>query len=161
MRRIRIAGVVTAIALVIGLSAPVLAGTEIVLSPGSAFSGARGEVSLRVSASGVLSGEVEARGLPNQAYGSGLFYGVWFVRGDGSKAFLGALARDGSIILATGRGEAEARFRATKFTDGPAAGSPITLGASGTNQIVVLVENAINGLNPSPSGPNPVLVGSF
>lgn len=41
---------------------------------------------------GVLQGAVTVDELPAQLYGSGKFYGVWFVRTDtGDKAFLGAL----------------------------------------------------------------------
>jgi hypothetical protein len=46
-------------------------------------------------------------------------------------------------------------FSATQFTDGPAGGSPITLGPAGTNLILVLIEDNINGLTPSPIGPVP------
>ena len=87
--------------------------------------------------------------------GSGRFYGVWFVRTDtGDKAFLGALAQDESIILSRG-GRGKVEFAATQFTTGPNAGSPIRFGPAGTNLVIVLIENKINGLTPSPVGPVP------
>lgn len=101
---------------------------------------------------GVLSGRVIAQRLPPQPFGSGRFYGVWFVRTDtNDKAFLGALIRRRSIILqAGGRGETE--FRATHFTDGPGTGHPITPGPQGKNLIIVLIENNIDGRKPAPVG---------
>ena len=103
----------------------------------------------------VMEGKVEVKNLPSQPFGSGRFYGVWFVRTDtGDKAFLGALISDKSIILSNG-GKGQMEFSATHFTTGPGAGSPITLGSGGTNLIIVLIENIINGLTPSPVGPVP------
>jgi hypothetical protein len=114
---------------------------------------------------GVLHGTVTAQDLPGQAFGTGRFYGVWFVRTDvGDKAFLGALAQDESIILARG-GRGQVEFAATQFTTGPDAGAPIRFGTAGTNQVLVLIENKINGLTPSPVGPVPgtglALAGTF
>lgn len=103
----------------------------------------------------VLVGKVQVKNLPPQPFGSGQFYGVWFVRTDtGNKAFLGALINDKSIIFPEG-GEGRTDFSATQFTDGPDVGDPITLGPEGTNLIIVLIENNINGLTPSPVGPVP------
>lgn len=105
----------------------------------------------------VMEGSVHVRNLPSQPFGSGRFYGVWFVRTDtGDKAFLGALVdvNSQSIIFSTG-GAGKTEFSATHFTTGPNAGSPITLGPAGSNVIVVLIENVINGLTPSPVGPVP------
>ena len=86
------------------------------------------------------------------------------MRADGSKAFLGALINDQSIIFSEG-GDGQMGFRATKFTTGPAGGSPITFGPAGTNVIIVLIENNINGLTPSPigavPGPGVAVSGSF
>lgn len=159
MRHARIASIIAVIALTLALTGSAGASSEVNLAGGPGAPRSHGEASFQVKA-GVLVGEIEAERLPALAYGSGKFYGVWFVRSDtGDKAFLGALAEDGSIILSRG-GEGEARFSATQFTDGPHARSPIALGPAGTNQIVVLVENNINGRTPSPVGPNPALVGS-
>ena len=68
--------------------------------------------------------------------------------------FLGALAQDESIILSRG-GRGKVEFAATTFTTGPDAGSSIRFGALGTNLVIVLIENNINGLTPSPVGPVP------
>jgi hypothetical protein len=113
----------------------------------------------------VLQGVAQGRDLPAQAFGSGRFYGVWFVRTDtGDKAFLGALIAHRSIIL-SGGGEGNMRFAASHFTTGPDAGSRITFGSPGSNLVVVLIENKINGLTPSPVGPAPgtglALTGTF
>jgi hypothetical protein len=81
------------------------------------------------------------------------------VRNDANdKAFLGALVGEDSIIFPKG-GNGEMKFSATHFTTGPNAGSPITFGAAGTNVIIVLIENNINGLTPSPIGV--AVVGTF
>jgi hypothetical protein len=78
--------------------------------------------------------------------------------------FLGALIGEDSIIFSAG-GEGATNFAATKFTTGPNTGSAITLGPAGTNLIIVLIENNINGLTPSPVGPVPgtgaAVAGSF
>jgi len=109
-------------------------------------------------------GEVEVSNLPLQPFASGRFYGVWFVRADGNKAFLGALINEESIIFSDG-GAGNMKFHATQFTTGPDAGSAITLGQAGTNVIVVLIESSINGFTPSPVGPVPgtgvAVIGSF
>jgi hypothetical protein len=126
------------------------------LAPGPGAPEASGEAQIGFVGT-VMVGKVEAKNLPPQPYGSGRFYGGWFVRNDtGDKAFLGALidVRQQSIIFSTG-GKGEMDFSATHFTTGPNAGSPITLGPSGSNQIIVLIENNINGLTPSPAGPVP------
>lgn len=113
---------------------------------------ASGEASLKFEG-GIATGTVKARGLPAQAFGSARFYGIWLVRTDlDSRAFVGALVSRRSIILDRG-GKGEAEFRATHYTDGPRAGQPIMLGPRGTNVLVVLIENNINGLNPSPVAP--------
>lgn len=106
----------------------------------------------------VMVGEVQVEKLPPQPFGSGLFYGVWFVRLDtDDKAFLGALINNESIIFSAGRpgqdsGTGETAFRATQFTTGPHFGTPITLGAPGTNLFIVLIEKTINGKTPDPVG---------
>lgn len=100
----------------------------------------------------VLKGSVHVDELPAQPYGSGKFYGVWFVRTDtGDKAFLGALVHDHSIIFSS-RGDGAIKLAATHFTTGPDQGSPIRQGPRGSNLIIVLIENNINGLTPSPVG---------
>jgi hypothetical protein len=134
------------------------------LSPGAGAPEASGMIDLRFTGI-VLQGVAQGKDLPAQPFGSGRFYGVWFVRTDtGSKAFLGALIAGNSIIL-SGGGEGTMQFAATHFTTGPDAGSPITFGSAGTNRVVVLIENNINGLTPSPVGPIPgtglALVGTF
>lgn len=136
----------------VGLSSPA----------GGGAPGASGEATIRLVGR-VAVGEVHVNNLPPQPFGSGRFYGVWFVNGE-NKAFLGALIAEESIIFSQG-GNGEMKFRATQFTAGPDAGSPITFGAAGTNVIIVLIENIINGLTPSPVGPVPgsgvAVVGTF
>ena len=126
---------------------------RVVLSPLTGAPAASGEVEIQFVGT-VMQGSVEVKNLPSQAFGSGHFYGVWFVRTDtGDKAFLGALVGNGSIIFSSG-GDGKMKFAATQFTDpsGPHAGSPITLGGEGTNLIIVLIEDNINGKTPSPIG---------
>lgn len=142
-----------ALAAVLGalLSSSVLADdTDVTLAapPGS---NATGEAELQL-VGGVLSGTITAENLPAQPYGSGHFIVGWFVRTDtGDKAFLGPLIHDKSIVLASG-GSGTVNFAATHFTTGPNAGSAIGFGPSGKNLIIVLIENNINGLTPSPVG---------
>jgi len=129
-------------------------GTEVGLSPMAGAPNASGEAQIEFAGT-VMQGSVSVENLPPQPFGSGQFYGVWFVRTDtGNKAFLGALIGEDSIILSAG-GEGATSFAATKFTTGPNAGSAISLGPAGTNLIIVLIENNINGLTPSPVGPVP------
>ena len=128
-------------------------GAEVSLSApaGSGAPGASGQAEIEFVGA-VMQGSVSVENLPPQPFGSGHFYGVWFVRTDtGNKAFLGALIGNDSIIFSTG-GEGTTDFAATKFTTGSDAGSPITLGPAGKNLIIVLIEDKINGLNPSPVG---------
>jgi hypothetical protein len=159
VRRRSIFAVVLAIGLAATLAAllitPALAaGSRVQLAAGGGAPGAAGTAQLELD-NGVLEGSATARDLPRQEFGSGRFYGVWFVRTDtGDKAFLGALAQDQSIIL-SGGGTGTVKFAATKFTTGPDAGSPVRFGAAGTNLVIVLIENNINGLSPSPVGPVP------
>jgi len=130
------------------------AGPRVRLAAGAGAPGSAGAAQLELE-NGVLEGSATAQDLPRQEFGSGRFYGVWFVRTDtGDKAFLGALAQDESIILSRG-GRGKVEVAATKFTTGPDAGSPIRIGAPGTNLVIVLIENNINGLTPSPVGPVP------
>ena len=137
--------------------------TPVILTAGGGAPGASGIATIEF-VKGTLVGAVKVDDLPAQPFASGHFYGVWFVRADGSKAFLGALINDQSIIFSEG-GDGRMEFRATKFTTGPAAGSPITFGPAGTNVIVVLIESNINGLTPSPigavPGPGVAVSGSF
>lgn len=128
--------------------------TRVILSPDEGAPAAIGEAAFRFEGK-VMVGEVEVSNLPAQPFGSGRFYGVWFVRTDTmDKAFLGALIEKESIIFSSG-GRGEAEFRATHFTTGLNAGSAITLGAAGKNLFVVLIENKIDGLTPSPVGSVP------
>jgi hypothetical protein len=121
------------------------------LSAGADAPGASGVATIGL-VNGVAVGEVEVDNLPAQPFGSGRFYGVWFVRTDTEdKAFLGALIHERSIIFST-PGDGETGFSATKFTTGKNAGKPITFGPAGKNLIIVLIENVINGLTPSPVG---------
>ncbi len=157
-----------AVIMVMGMSSGTTsaAGTRVDLSAGAGAPGASGTA--RIDFDGrVMVGKVQVNALPPQPFGSGRFYGVWYVRTNtNDKAFLGALIRKKSIIFSNG-GRGEMEFRATKFTDtgGPSVGSPITLGPPGSNVIIVLIENVINGLTPSPVGPVPgtgvAVVGSF
>lgn len=129
-------------------------GSDVRLTPMAGAPNASGNAEIELTRA-VLHGSVNVEKLPPQPFGSGHFYGVWFVRTDtGNKAFLGALIRDDSIILSK-VGDGATEFAATEFTTGPAAGSAITLGPAGTNLIIVLIENRINGLTPSPIGPVP------
>ncbi len=116
-----------------------------------------GEVDLRFDGP-VMVGRIHVEKLPPQPFGSGQFYGLWFVRLDTTdKAFLGALINNQSIIFSalgpgqkSGTGEME--FGATQFTTGPHAGTPITLGAAEQNLFIVLIEKSINGRTPDPIG---------
>lgn len=137
--------------------------TFVDLSSGAGAPGASGHATIGLR-NRVAVGQVDVNSLPPQPFASGRFYGVWFVRTDGSKAFLGTLISKDSLIFSDG-GNGHMEFSATQFTTGPAAGSPITFGAAGTNVIVVLIENLINGFTPSPVGPVPgtgvAVVGAF
>lgn len=135
-------------------SAAQASGADVSLSSMAGAPNASGEAEIEF-AGNVMRGSASVENLPPQPFGSGRFYGVWFVRTDtGNKAFLGALIGDDSIIFSAG-GEGATNFAATRFTTGPNAGSAITLGPAGTNLIIVLIENNINGLTPSPIGPVP------
>ncbi len=145
-------------------SAAHASGADVSLSPMAGAPNASGEAEIEFAGT-VMQGSVSVENLPSQLFGSGRFYGAWFVRTDtGNKAFLGALIGEESIIFSAG-GEGATNFAATKFTTGPNAGSAITLGPAGTNLIIVLIENNINGLTPSPVGPVPgtgaAVAGSF
>ena len=144
----------TAILAALLISPALAASPRVQLAGGDGAPAAAGAAQLELD-DGVLEGSVTAQDLPRQEYGAGRFYGVWFVRTDtGDKAFLGALAQDESIIVSKG-GRGEVEFAATKFTTGPEAGSPIGFGAEGMNVVIVLIENNINGITPSPVGPVP------
>lgn len=144
-------------------AAAVSGATNLALTAGGGAPGASGNATIGVIDNTVV-GTITVRNLPAQPFGSGRFYGVWYVRNDNSKAFLGALIKRESIIFSTG-GSGVMRFSATKFTDGPAVGSPIAFGPAGTNTLVVLIENVLNGLTPAPVGPVPgsgvAVVGMF
>ena len=149
--------IITAVAAMIVLRAETAAAREaedsvhLTLAPLSGAPAASGRVELDFERA-VLDGSIRVRNLPAQPYGTGKFYGVWFVRTDtGDKAFLGALAQDQSIIFSV-QGSGAAEFAATHFTTGPDAGSAITRGPAGVNLLIVLIENSINGLTPSPVG---------
>jgi hypothetical protein len=127
---------------------------EVRLAASAGAPHASGVAQVELEAS-ILDGSIRAKGLPAQPFGSGRFYGAWFVRTDtGDKAFLGTLIEDDSIIFSQ-PGDGSIRFAATQFTTGPHAGSPVTLGSAGSNLIIVLIENKVNGLTPSPVGPVP------
>src|SRR5438309_3309713 len=158
--RMTVATLLSTLVLLAGLGAvlnrPAAAGsgTEVSLSPGGGAPAASGEAQLRLEQT-VLAGSATVEDLPAQPFGSGHFYGLWFVRTDtGDKAFLGALIKSDSIIFSDS-GDGTVRFAGTKYTTGPDAGSPITFGPTGKNLVVVLVEDKINGLTPSPVGPVP------
>ena len=68
------------------------ASTEVTLSAGPGAPQAGGQAEFTFTGA-QLRGSVEVDNLPAQPFGSGRFYGVWFVRADGSKAFLGAADR--------------------------------------------------------------------
>ena len=70
----------------------------------------------------------------------------------GDKAFLGALIHRQSIIFSAG-GEGGMKFAVTHFTTGPDRGSPVVQDPPGNKLIIVLIENNITGLTPSPVGP--------
>ncbi len=152
----RFAAIVTIAMLgVLFSSAAHASGTEVSLSAGPDALGASGEAEIEFAGT-VMTGSVSVEGLPAQAFGTGRFYGAWFVRTDKlpasqDKAFLGALIGNDSIIFSAG-GEGATSFAATQFTTGPDAGSPITLGPAGKNLIIVLIETSINGKTPSPVG---------
>lgn len=125
--------------------------TDLVLTPGiNGVPGASGKAEIEIS-DGVLKGSVSVTGLLAQPEGSGKFYGVWFVNIEsGDKAFLGALQHDQSIIFASG-GKGSSKFAATRFTT-PNKLLAITFGPKNKNLLIVLIENKIDGLNPSPVG---------
>lgn len=126
-------------------------GIHVALSALAGAPNASGRADIRFD-QGVLKGAVSVDELPAQLYGSGKFYGVWFVRTDtGDKAFLGALIHGQSIIFSAG-GDGSMKFAATHFTTGPDQGSPVGQGPPSTNLIIVLIESNINGLTPSPVG---------
>jgi hypothetical protein len=126
--------------------------TRMELQAGPFAPGASGEVAFTVS-NGVLAGRLEAEKLPAQ--GAHAFYVLWFVRTDtGDKAFLGPLVSDDSILFFA-PGDGEMRFRAPAFTDGPGKGSPISLGASGSNFFVLIAEKQIDTFMPFPVSPPP------
>jgi len=126
--------------------------TRIELQAGPFAPGASGEIAFTVS-NGVLAGRLEAEKLPAQ--GAHAFYVLWFVRTDtGDKAFLGPLVGDDSILFFA-PGDGEVRFRAPAFTDGPGKGSPISLGASGSNFFVLIAEKQIDTFMPFPVSPPP------
>ncbi len=132
-------------------SAAHASGADVSLSPMAGAPNASGEAEIEFAGT-VMQGSVSVENLPPQPFGSGRFYGVWFVRTDtGDKSFLGALIGNDSIIFSAG-GEGATNFAATKFTTGPHLGSPITLGTAGNNLVIVLIETSINGLTPSPVG---------
>ncbi len=125
---------------------------EVELQPAPFAPNASGKVAFAVR-DGVLSGQIEAEELPAQ--GAHAFYVFWFVRTDtGDKAFLGPVVHEGSILFLTG-GEAEMRFKASAFTDGPHKGSAISLGSPGNNFFVLIAENKIDTFMPFPVSPPP------
>ena len=125
---------------------------EVEMQPGPFAPGAQGEIEFSVGG-GLLSGEFEAENLP--PLGPHAFYVLWFVRTDtDDKAFLGPIIHRDSILFLTA-GHGELRFSAPAFTTGPNAGSGITLGASGTNFLVLIAENQIDTFMPFPVSPPP------
>jgi hypothetical protein len=154
LMRVAAVGIAAALFVVVFHGTVTASGTiHVQLLPRPGAPNASGEATVKFDG-GTLVGKVKARNLPAQAFGSGRFYGVWFVRTDtNDKAFLGALISRRSIILDRG-GKGETEFRATRFTDpgGPNVGRAITKGPGGTNLIIVLIENNINGRTPAPVG---------
>lgn len=127
---------------------------EVRLTAGAGAPHASGVAQVELEAS-ILDGSIRVKDVPAQPFGSGRFYGAWFVRTDtGDKAFLGTIIEDDSIIFSHA-GDGSVKFAATQFTTGPHAGSHVTLGSAGSNLIIVLIENNVNGLTPSPVGPVP------
>ncbi len=121
--------------------------SEVELQPGPFAPSASGEVAFNIE-NGVLSGHVEANDLPAQ--GAHAFYVLWFVRTDtGNKVFLGPVVHHDSILFLTGGG-GEMKFKAMAYTDGPARGSAISLGAAGSNFFVLIAENHIDTFMPFP-----------
>lgn len=108
-------------------SRPVAAatGTHVVLAPAAGAPSASGKADVQVGV-GALGGSAKVEDLPAQPFGSGRFYGLWFVRTDtGDKAFLGALAKNDSIIFSHA-GDGEIRFAGRSSRQDPtlARGSP-------------------------------------
>ena len=141
-----------AVAVVLGLLLVAPPATRCELQAGPFAPGASGEITFLMEG-GVLSGELKARALPAQ--GVHAFYILWFVRTDlGDKAFLGPVVSGNSILFLTdGTGRLE--FRAEAFTDGPHAGSSVSLGAAGNNLFVLIAENQIDTVMPFPVSPPP------
>lgn len=76
-------------------------GIHVELSALAGAPDAKGSADIRFE-QGARQGSIHVRDLPVQPYGSGKFYGAWFVRTDtGDKAFLGALIHDQSIIFSS------------------------------------------------------------
>ncbi len=125
---------------------------DLELQPGPFAPAASGQVTFTLNG-GVLSGQAEAENLPAQ--GAHAFYVLWFVRTDtGDKAFLGPIIHEDSILFLTG-GEGQMNFRASAYTAGTHPGSPIALGAAGTNFFVLIAENQIDTFMPFPVSPPP------
>lgn len=141
-------GYMSAVALPAWASGDDAGSSHVELSPGADAPSATGEARVQLDGT-VLNGSVRVEDLPAQSFGSGKFYGAWFVRTEtDDKAFLGALIQNSSIIFSSA-GDGHLRFAATKFTNGPHADMPISLGSTGKNLIIVLIENKIDGRNPS------------
>ncbi len=155
-RRFTILSATTIVALTfLGLSIPIIQASRNTLkldpTSGSLTPRASGELSFSLSG-GVLSGRAETEDLP--PLGSHLAYVLWFVNtATNDKAFLGPLIQDDKqTILFQSAGDGAVAFRASEFTAGPHAGSPITFASTGNNLFIVLVENKIDFANPSPTG---------
>src|SRR5438552_9501509 len=142
-----IVGIAVAVVLGLLLVAPLTMakGTRIELQAGPFAPGASGEITFLMEG-GVLSGELKARALP--APGVHAFYILWFVRTDlGDKAFLGPVVSENSILFLTD-GTGRLDFRAVAFTDGPHAGSSVSLGASGNNLLVLIAKDQFVTVSP-------------
>ncbi|MEW6683699.1 MAG: hypothetical protein AB1451_12375 [Nitrospirota bacterium] len=108
---------------------------------------------------GAVSGKISAKDLP--ALPTGQFYVAWYTNiENGNAAFLGALVSHDSILFTEDESEGALRFSADAYTvhlpfpgTGDLVGQPIYPASPGGNQIVVLVERAINGRTPAPINP--------
>lgn len=155
--KIAIGGIVVASAVIsiLLLASPLVAAsgsdnssTHLRLQPGPFAPDSSGQLVFRID-NGVLSGRLNAEDLPAQ--GAHAFYVLWFVRTDsGDKAFLGPAISEQQSILFFTVSDGHMSFRAAVYTAGPHAGSPISLGAHGSNFFVLIAENVIDTSMPHP-----------
>lgn len=128
---------------------------SIKFEPGILGEGSRAKGLVRFR-DGRLNGIINAHRLP--ALPVGQFYVAWYTNlENGNAAFLGPLVRGSSIVFGTAGLDGRLKFDAPVYTvhlpfpeSTSKEGEPIEAAAKGHNQIVILVEKAINGKTPAP-----------